>query len=294
MILVVGCGFLGSYLVRHITSLTDEPVIATVRDMKNIPSVRGAEYVKCSVENEAEIAALAEKTRGNRLTVFYFAASHNVDFVFEHPEEAGKVNIKALENFLGYFDNIDKLFFASTDCVYGENSDSCPAFSEDAQAVPINRYGEQKKQAEDIVLSKGFNVLRFPFMIGASLSEKKHFYDNICQRLDNGEETEMIDGMIRSVISYENAAKLMWMLACSGEALPEIINVCGDEALSKYETGCLIAQKKGLSQSLIKKISEEEGSKFFKDRRARSAVMDNSLLKRITGLKKIPWEGDLC
>ena len=294
MILIVGCGFLGSYLLKYALSQTDEPVVATVRNGAAIVPFKGVEYVKLDVGCEKDLLELAEKTKGHRLKVFWFAASHNVDFVYENPDEARKINIDALHNFFKVFRNVEKFFFSSTDCVYGENSDENPAFREDCEAHPINRYGEQKLEAENIIIGKGFNVLRLPFMLGPSLTEKKHFYDSICERLDNSEETEMIDGMLRSVLSYENAAKLIYKLSCVEGDLPQIINVCGDEAMSKYETGCRIAAKKGAPLTLVKRISEEQGSKFFKDKRAHSAVMDNSLLKKISGLKEIPWEGDIC
>ena len=54
-------------------------------------------------------------------------------------------------------------YFASTDCVYGENDARHPRFTEDDALCPVNVYGAQKAEAEEIVRAHGFTVLRFPF-----------------------------------------------------------------------------------------------------------------------------------
>lgn len=290
MILIVGCGFLGSQLLEHILSQTDGPVLATVRNTDNIVPLNGAEYIKCDVTDKADLLNLSKKCGNSPLTVFYFAACHNVDYVFENPDKARSVNIEALKNFFNTVPNIKKFFFASTDCVYGEGNSNI-RFTEASPLNPVNEYGRQKLEAEKIVLSEGFTVLRFPFMLGPSLTTKPHFYDNICLKLLNGDRIEMIDGMKRSVLSFKQAAELMYSLSVLPDPLPLIINLCSDTELSKYEIGCTLAIRLGVSRELIKSISEEEeGKKFFKDKRASVASMDNSLLKALLGLKEIEWD----
>lgn len=279
MILVVGCGFLGSYIAEYAVKNTDETVVATVRDLNNLPNIDGVQFEKCDVTNTDDINRLCENTKENDLTVFYLAACHNVDYVYENPDEAKKINCYALENFLNTMTNVKKLFFASTDCAYGENG-AIPLLRESSPLKPVNEYGQQKIEAENIVLSKGFTVTRLPFMFGRSMSSKPSFYDNLCKRLENGEKIEMIDGMYRSVLRYSEAAEILVKLS-EKDNLPQIINVCGSKALSKYDVGCLIAQEIGAEANLVKKISEAEGSKFFKDKRASVSVMDNGLLKSL-------------
>lgn len=294
MILIVGCGFLGSHLLKHILTKTDEPVLATVRNIKKAPAICGAEYLQCDVTNKSDLSSLAEKCNNEPLTVFYFAACHNIDYVYDNPKEAWKINVKALENFISCVPNIKKFFFASTDCVYGEGNERDFKFSEDAQLKPVNEYGVQKIAAEEIVRSNGFTVLRFPFMLGASLTSTPHFYDKICSKLLNNETVEMIDGMERSVLSYSQVAELIYELSTFTDELPQTINVCSDNAMSKFEIGCTLAKKLNTSSDLIHKITEEEGSKFFKDKRASCTAMDNSLLKSLLKLTEIKWEEEKC
>lgn len=289
MILVVGCGFLGNYIIKHISQETKETLLATVRNRKNAMPVDGVQYMVCDVTKESDVSALAQKCKDEKLTVFYLAACHNIDFVYENPGKARKINVDALKSFIASMPKFEKFFFASTDCVYGDSD--CESFSEKTELNPVNEYGRQKAEAEKIVLNSGYTVIRFPFLLGCSLSAKSHFYDKIQRTLLDGETVEMIDGMKRSVLSYSQAAELVYRLSLLPEKmLPDIINVCGDKTVSKYEMGVAIAQRLGVSDSLVTRISEEEGEKFFKDKRARCTSMDNTLLKNLLMMEKIEWK----
>lgn len=294
MILIVGCGFLGSYILDCASSQTNEKILVTALSDERILKTHNCEYMKCDVTNEDDLYALAEKCKDEILTVFYLASCHNIDYVYEHPQEAEKINVKALKNFISIIPCIEKLFYASTDCVYGEGKDSKKTFSENSPLNPINEYGRQKVKAEDIVIANGFNVIRYPFMLGKSLTEKPHFYDYLCDKLIAGKEINMIDGMKRSVISYSQAAAFTFQLSEIETGLPQIINVCSDETLSKYEVGRKLAEKLNVSSDLIKKISEKDGEAFFKEKRASYVAMDNSLFKSLCNLSKISWEEKLC
>ena len=133
-------------------------------------------------------------------------------------------------------------------------------------------------------------------MLGPSpFPDKPHFYDTIREKLENGEPIEMIDGMRRSVLSYRQAAALLFSLSLlPRDRIPDVINLGGDQSYSKYEMGCALAKKFHAPTSLVKKITETQGEKFFKDQRASSAVMDNTLLKRLLGLRELRWEEDIC
>ena len=186
------------------------------------------------------------------------------------------------------FDNIEKLFFASTDCVYGETVPG-NKLSEKSPLNPVNIYGRQKAQAETIVIKHGFTVARLPYMLGASKTEKRNFYDIIKEKLSSGEQVEMIDGMRRSVLSYKTVASLLFALS-ELNSVPAAVNVCGDASYTKYEMGLKLAERFGADQSIVRKISEEEGRKFFRDLRASDSTMDNTLLKNIINLDEIKWE----
>lgn len=289
MIIIVGCGYLGSYLAKEIVKNTKEPLTVTSRSFENRDVLQSVNRVYCDVTDVESVKRLYDLCHGERLTVFYLAACHDIDYISENPEEARKVNIQGLENFIGVFKGAEKLFFASTDCVYGEGKGYARNFSETDSLNPINEYGRQKSEAERIVLNNGYTVLRFPFMLGPSLIEKPHFYDRIFSSLLSGDSIELIDGMKRSAISFSQAAELTYALSVKSE-LPQIVNVCADNVLGKYEIGCMLAERTGVSKDSLKRISENEAEGFFKEKRASCIAMDNSLLKSLLGIEKIQLE----
>lgn len=291
MILIFGCGILGRHLLRALPD-TGETILAVNTREVSAPQADSGRIVRrvCDVRSERDLASLASTCGGEPLTVFYFAAQHNIDAVFTDPQAAYEINVNGLRRFLSCGLSIRKLFFASTDCVYGENDPLHPRFAEEDALRPVNVYGVQKAQAETLVREAGFTVLRFPFLFGPSLGEKPNFYDTSVQKLRSGVQIDMIDGMTRSALGYGTAAELLVQLSGQTRPLPDTINVCGDKGYGKYEIGLLLAEKLGCSASLVHKLSMQEGARFFKDRRADSACMDNAKLKRLLQLETIGLE----
>lgn len=291
MYLIAGAGFLGAYLLRYLSAHTDAPILAAVRDLSDTLPLPGVRYVSFDVTDPDSVRRLAEACGGEELTVFYFAACHNVDYLFRHPREAKRVNLTGLSCFLDTAPNIKKLLFASTDCVYGENPPEIPKFRETDPCLPVNEYGRQKLQAEGLVLERGYTAVRFSYMLGPSLLQKRHFYDKIYEKLSRGEQVEMIDGMVRSALSYETAASLLARLsAADPAALAGVYNLCADGACGKYELGLRIAAKAGAPASLVRPITEAEAASFFEDRRASRSVMDNTKLKTLLGIDTVLLE----
>ena len=291
MILVFGCGILGRHLLRALPDGGETVVTVNAHEIPDgIPASDRLVRRVCDVRRTEDLAALAAFCGAEPLTVYYFAAMHNIDAVYADPAAARAVNVDGLCAFLSCGLRIRKLFFASTDCVYGENDARHPRFMEDDPPHPVNVYGAQKAEAEQIVRAYGFTVLRFPFLFGPSLCGKPNFYDTSVQKLRSGTPIEMIDGMARSAISYRTAASLLVRLSELTLPAGDTINVCGDRGYGKYEIGLMLAEKVGCPVSLVHKLSMREGARFFKDKRADSACMDNAKLKRLLGLQRIELE----
>ena len=152
---------------------------------------------------------------------------------------------------------------------------------------PVNIYGHNKCAAEAILVHKGRNVVRFPFLISPSLAGKPHFYDRIVESLKEGKPFEMYEDSYRSSLSFENAARLLVALIERGNRHP-IVNVCGDRDLSKYDVGLLLADREGLDRNLIVPVRMGEITiEGFVTKRASSTLMDNTLLKQILDLEYV-------
>ncbi len=289
MYIVIGAnGFLGSYVLKTLVSNTDRRIIATYHGKKESLFEDSVEWVKLDVTNNDDINNLADLTGDiSDCNIFYFSACHNLDLVRREPEFARSINITALKNFLDTFKNAKNLYFSSTDCVYGENTEDIPYFKESDITSPVSEYGRQKLEAEGLVTSYGFNVVRLPFMTGPSiLQNKKHFYDNIVEKTVQGEDFTLADGLWRSALDYASVADILFKLT-DKDNVPQILNLCGDDSLSKYDIGVMIAEKHNLPMEHIIKTPEAEIMKLFYENRTSSTAMDNSLLKSVLGIDEI-------
>ncbi len=288
MYLVVGAsGFLGSYIVKSILNKTDERVIAVSRGSKGNGLSDRLDWVLCDIADREQVNALANKICGEPVKIVFLAAYHHPDKVEQNPRVSWDTNVTALSYFLNRFENVKSLFYPSTDSVYGESVDG-NHFKEGDATNPVNRYGRQKMLAEQLVTGYGYNVVRYPFLIGTSLTpHKQHFYDEIVASLKEGKVVEMFADSYRSSLDFASAADSLIDLMLLENGIPPIINICGDDDLSKYDVGRMIANKLNVTEALIKPVSTADYTGVFQTKRASSTLMDNTLFKQLTGRKEI-------
>ncbi len=287
MYVVIGAnGYLGSYVIRAILGLTRESILATARDLSRVTPLERVSWTACDVQSPESVAALLDRLRDEPgVRIVYLAAYHHPDLVERNRELAWDINVTALSGFLNRAGFAEKIYYASTDSVYGESRDRYH-FKETDPLNPVNFYGHNKCAAEALMIHQGRNVVRFPFLISPSLIYKPHFYDEIAESIKAGKPFEMFADSYRSSLSFENAGKLLVRLMESGNTHP-VVNVCGDRDLSKYDVGLMIADREGASRELIVPVSIRRPRENFETRRAASTLMDNTLLKKTLGLSEI-------
>lgn len=291
MYLVVGAnGFLGSYILRSILEQTEEKVVATARSTDNLSSTARIHWQSCEVSDSASVDRLCETVHSEKdVKVIYLAACHNPDEVEAHPQKSWDINVTCLSGFINKFHFSSKFFYASTDCVYGNSCDGY-RFKEADALNPLNLYGRNKCAAEAIAVHYGYNVVRFPFLIGPSLvKQKKHFYDVIAESISSGVPIPMFIDSFRSSIDFKQAGELFVQIVemnAEQSKVPAILNVCGDHAVSKYEIGIKIAESLGADKRLIVPASIRQNH-IFKTERAMSTLMDNARLKQLLNLDKL-------
>ena len=283
MFCIIGAnGYLGSYVQKIILEDTDEDLLCV--DLHLSEDSDRVKWYQCDITDPTAVDELLGVLSGYEdLKIIYLAAYHNPDLVEKNRELAWKVNVISLRYFIEHCPFAKDIYYVSTDSVYGESIDRYH-FKEKDPLNPVNFYGENKVAAEKIMLENGRHVVRFPFLISPSLANKPHFYDQIVNALRNGEEFEMYADSYRSSLSFENVARLLIALIEHGNTEP-IVNVCGDQDLSKYDVGKLIALREGLDPDLIIPITMEKRMVGFETKRATSTLMDNALLKGILDLE---------
>ena len=97
----------------------------------------------------------------------------------------------------------------------------------------------------------------------------------------------MFSDSYRSSLSFENAAGLLVSVMELEGNVPDILNICGDAALSKYDVGLMVADQCGVDRKLIVPVSIRKKQENFETERAVSVLMDNSRVKQLLHLSAI-------
>lgn len=277
-------GYLGSYIRKVILEDTEEELICVDMNIPEKEEDLRVRWLGCDITDRQRVDEILDELRKYEdLKIVYLAAYHNPDLVEQNPELAWNINVTSLSYFVNKASFAKEIYYPSTDSVYGESIDFYH-FKESDPLNPVNTYGHNKCAAEAVLVHKGRNVVRFPFLISPSLAGKPHFYDRIVEALKEGKSFDMYEDSYRSSLSFENAARLMMALIEKGNRHP-IVNVCGDKDLSKYDVGLMVAERENLNKELIVPVKMGEITvEGFVTKRATSTLMDNSLLKEILGL----------
>ncbi len=293
MYAVIGAsGYLGSYILRHILESTDDTVLATARVPRESTEKR-LQWAACDVTKAQDVARLNEicaqkAAGGGALKVVYLVAYHHPDLVDRNPGFAWDVNITSLSRFLNQLANVSCLYYASTESVYGESVGGY-RFKETDALHPVNRYGVQKSVAEKLVTGYGYQVVRFPFLIGPSLVPgRKHFYDEIAETITSEKTIDMFQDSYHNVLDFDTAANLLiQIIESKARDRPQTLNICSDSAMSKYDVGIRIARRIGADEKYIHPISIRESGGIFEAKRASSTLMDNTAVKSLLGIDSI-------
>ena len=293
MYCIIGAnGFLGSYILKSILNKTQERVVACCRDISLVGDTLKDERItwkNLDICDFDAVNSFCNEYKNEDKKIVYLAAYHNPDLVEKNPRIAWNTNITALSFFLNAMENVRAFYYPSSDSVYGNSIDG-KIFKEDDKTNPVNTYGKQKALAEKIVNTYGYQVVRYPFLIGTSLlSSKKHFYDYIVENLRSGDGMDMFSDSYRSTISFRQAADYLVDLIEMGDKHP-VVNISSDKALSKYDVGIIIAGKLGVDKNLVRAIKVEDSEGIFVAKRASSTIMDNKLLKSIFKLNEVSLE----
>lgn len=274
-IIVGASGYLGSSLLNSLAS--EENVIATYRTKAE--PIADEKWVQLDVGNNESIDKFFnELDQDEKYTFYFLAAMHHPDKVEENWKSAWQINVTGLAYFLSKMPKQSDLIYSSTDNVYGE-SVNFHSYTEESPLNPVNEYGKQKGIAENLVLSRGYKVARYCFLIGPSRISKKHFYDVIVESCNTGQGIDLMNDSYRSIISFDQAASITIEL-CEKywKAKLGVINIASDSVMSKFDIGLKIVPNE--SCHLIRSISFDS-QKFFLAKRPKNVLLNNSKLKML-------------
>ena len=284
-VVVGGSGYLGNALLREL-DIQDVAIIATYNTSYEV--LNNEKWIQLNVGNRESIDSFFEYIESDKEYIFYYLASiHHPDKVEQDWKLAWEVNITGLSYFLSKLPKNADFVYSSTDNVYGE-SDYFNGFDEEASLKPVNEYGVQKSVAEKLVLSRGYKVARYCFLIGPSKIKKPHFYDFILDSCNSGKGVDLMSDSFRSVITFDLASHLTVQLMSEYWKIPlGIFNVSSDVVLSKYTLGLRIVDES--LHHLLNPISIKTQS-FFISKRPENVTLNNDKIKKMLNLSRIDFD----
>jgi len=294
MYLVIGGGgFLGSYTLKAILNITNEEIIATSRDISSYENSDRVTWYQFAFNDPDNIRDLNKLLNGySKVKVIFLPAFFNTKDKPEEKKTAWQANVVDYANFLKDFECPDLQCFynTSTDMLFKHSRDE--AYSEHDDIAPMNDYARDKAIQERMCQALGYNIVRFPVMMGPSLSpKKKHFFDAILSSFKAGKSMQFFTDAWRSMLDFETAAQMLVRLTqCEKARNYPVVNIAGDESLSKYEMACRIADKHGFSRELAVPVSIDDDKTIWNGTRPKKVLLDNTLLKKILGIDSVKFK----
>ncbi|MDX2228656.1 MAG: NAD(P)-dependent oxidoreductase [Leptolyngbyaceae cyanobacterium bins.349] len=233
-LLVTGAsGFLGWHLGQFAAQTWE--VYGTGRSRSvNFP---GVHPIQLDLTDFAAVKALFQDLQPD--AVIHLAAQSQANVCEVQPEESYQLNVIASCNLAGLCADAQiPCVFTSTDLVFdGRNA----PYRETDPVSPLNRYGEQKAQAEMGMLDRypQAAICRMPLLFGDVPPHASSFLQPFIQTLREGKELRLFVDEFRTPVSGTTAAQGL-LLAL--EQVQGLIHLGGKERFSRYEFGRLMVE----------------------------------------------------
>jgi dTDP-4-dehydrorhamnose reductase len=189
--------------------------------------------------------------------VIHAAALANPEVCQQHAKEAHAINVTAAANIARYcHEQSVQLVFTSTDIVFdGLN----PPYREDDPVCPVNAYGHQKVLAENKTRSlyAQATICRLPLLFGQPGPAGQSFLQHLLVNMCNRRPVTLFKDEYRTPISAPTAAAGLLLVL---DTAPRCVHLGGNERISRYDFGCMVADVFGLDQGLIVGGSQKDAN----------------------------------
>jgi dTDP-4-dehydrorhamnose reductase len=215
--------------------------------------IPGATLLNTDLQDFQQLKALFQQVQPD--AIVHLAAQSSPNLCESQPEESYRMNVTVACNVAGLCADYQiPLAFTSTDLVFDGLH---PPYRETDPTSPVNRYGEQKAEAEAGVLSRypGAAVCRMPLMFGAAPPTASSFLQPFLQVLRSGQELKLFTDEFRTPVSGKTAAQglLLALQRVQGR-----IHLGGRERLSRYAFGQLLLEVFDLSDARLAACCQQD------------------------------------
>ena len=275
-LLITGAsGFLGWNLCRAATAAGWSVIGCVHRHRIELPG--GALSARFDLTDWDGMKELIDFARPS--AVIHAAALADPNTCAKEPDASCKINLDASINLAGICaDYTIPLLFVSTDLVF-DGRGGAP-YAESATANPVCLYGEHKLRAERGMRERwpSVTICRMPLMYGEPGPAAKSFVQPLLAALREEREVRLFTDEFRTPVSGRDAAAgLLLALGKNGEFQPAndefgtrnstfgissapglLLHLGGQERLSRYEMGQILAKAAGAPEQLLVKCRQAD------------------------------------
>jgi len=259
-ILITGAnGFLGYYLVEQLLA-KKYSVIATGKGDCRLPFTHDLNFQWLSMDFTDPFSihdtfvrkdSFGENIKPN--VVVHAGAVSKPDECEMDQMKAYLVNVEGTVQLLINSEDLKSFFiFLSTDFVFdGERG----MYSEEDSPRPVNYYGRTKLEAEEAVkeYEYGWAIVRTVLVYGKNHSGHNNILKIVKEKLEKGEEYNVVDDQIRTPTYVEDLAK--GIVSIIEKKATGIFHLSGKDVLTPYQMAIKTAEHLKLDSSVIKKVT---------------------------------------
>ena len=269
-----GSGLLAINWASSISHIFDVVLLLHRREI----SLEGVLAVSANLDNLKECQSVLIKYQPE--IVVHAAGMTNVEKCQLNPDLAKKVNIELTKNVaVACHEQGVKLVYISTDHIFTGNK---MLVSEEEKGNPLNYYAESKFLGEQQVKKhcKDALIIRTNFF-GWGTEYRHSFSDTIIDKLRHGKSIKLFqDVFFTPILTTELISKVHQLLEIKASG---VFNIVGNERLSKYEFGLMLADCFNLDTSLINAVSIKEMPNL--EKRPSDMSLSNEKLHKILHCK---------
>jgi dTDP-4-dehydrorhamnose reductase len=173
----------------------------------------------------------------------------------QRPAESRAINVDASLSIAGLCSDLAiPCVFTSSDLVFDGTS---PPYDEQRPVSPISIYGEQKAEAERVMLERHdrVTVCRMPLMYGDAALPAQSFLQPLIRAMKIGEELTLFSDEFRTPVSGRAAAQGILLALNSGE---KNLHLGGRESVTRYEIGHKLARALGLPHAKLRPARQRD------------------------------------
>lgn len=250
MLITGASGFLGWNLCR--LALSDWEVLGVCH--QQTIQISGVQMHKADLTNYRELKTVFDHATPS--AVIHTAAASQPDFCEQHPEESFRMNVEATAVLADLCaDKGIPFVFTSSDLVFDGDH---PPYSENSQTNPVNRYGEQKVQAESEIRLRhpAAVICRIPLLFGYTGGASRSFTEHMIRAIEEGAPLTLFTDEYRTPVDAQSAsAGLLFAMKTFQGA---IVHLGGGRRISRYEMGRLIEKLMNVKNARIYAVTRKE------------------------------------